>query len=150
MSETPDPASGESRSIPWRLVLGVAIALYALLFLLLNDDKQSVDFVFFTVNTRLPWLILLSMALGAALGSGVPTDPLPPDCAQADGRSVASELKPANSPMELTLKPVIATAPLHASSAGARSCYPIASWVGASPSGFKALPGALRRPGPLR
>jgi hypothetical protein len=34
---------------------------------LLNDDKQSVDFVFFTVNTRLPWLILLSMALGAAL-----------------------------------------------------------------------------------
>ena len=44
-----------------------AIALYALLFLVLNDKKQSVDFVFFTVNTRLIWLILLSMALGAAL-----------------------------------------------------------------------------------
>jgi hypothetical protein len=67
VSETPGPASGDSRGIPWRLVLWVAIALYALLFLLLNDDKQSVDFVFFTVNTRLPWLILLSMALGAAL-----------------------------------------------------------------------------------
>jgi uncharacterized integral membrane protein len=67
VSETPGPASGDTRSIPWRLVLWVAIALYALLFLLLNDDKQSVDFVFFTVNTRLPWLILLSMALGAAL-----------------------------------------------------------------------------------
>jgi hypothetical protein len=67
VSETPGPTSGDSRGIPWRLVLWVAIALYALLFLLLNDDKQSVDFVFFTVNTRLPWLILLSMALGAAL-----------------------------------------------------------------------------------
>ena len=67
MSEVPGPASGDTRRIPWRLVIGVAIALYALLFLLLNDDKQSVDFVFFTVNTRLPWLILLSMALGAAL-----------------------------------------------------------------------------------
>ena len=67
MSDAPGPAANETRGIPWRLVLGVAIALYALLFLLLNDDKQSVDFVFFTVNTRLPWLILLSMALGAAL-----------------------------------------------------------------------------------
>ena len=44
-----------------------AIALYALLFLVLNDKKQSVDFVFFTVNTRLIWLILLSMGLGATL-----------------------------------------------------------------------------------
>jgi len=48
-------------------VLWATIALYALAFLLLNDDKQTVDFVFFTVDTRLPWLILLSMALGAAL-----------------------------------------------------------------------------------
>jgi hypothetical protein len=48
-------------------VLWAAIALYALAFLLLNDDKQTVDFVFFTVDTRLPWLILLSMGLGAAL-----------------------------------------------------------------------------------
>jgi len=48
-------------------VLWGAIALYALAFLLLNDKKQTVDFVFFTVNTRLIWLILLSMALGAAL-----------------------------------------------------------------------------------
>lgn len=48
-------------------MLWAAIALYALAFLLLNDDKQTVDFVFFTVDTRLPWLILLSMGLGAAL-----------------------------------------------------------------------------------
>ena len=62
-----DRARNDDRGIPWRLVLWVLIALYALAFLLLNDDKQSIDFVFFTVNTRLPWLILLSMALGAAL-----------------------------------------------------------------------------------
>ncbi|MGA8486803.1 MAG: LapA family protein [Gaiella sp.] len=67
MSDVPGAAGGDKRAIPWKLVLWVAIALYALLFLLLNDDKQSVDFVFFTINTRLPWLILLSMALGAAL-----------------------------------------------------------------------------------
>jgi hypothetical protein len=53
-------------------VIGGAVALYALAFLLLNDSKQSVDFVFFTVNTRLPWLILLSMALGAVLALVVP------------------------------------------------------------------------------
>lgn len=65
---TPGGAPGPgSRSFPWKLVLWGAIALYALAFLLLNDKKQTVDFVFFTVNTRLIWLILLSMALGAAL-----------------------------------------------------------------------------------
>ncbi len=53
-------------------MIGGAVALYALAFLLLNDSKQSVDFVFFTVNTRLPWLILLSMALGAVLALVVP------------------------------------------------------------------------------
>ena len=72
MSEVPRPPrgegpGGETKGIPWRLVLWAAIALYALAFLLLNDDKQTVDFVFFTVDTRLPWLILLSMGLGAAL-----------------------------------------------------------------------------------
>jgi hypothetical protein len=67
VSDVPGSSPGGSREIPWKLVLWVAIALYALLFLLLNDEKQSVDFVFFTVKTRLPWLIVLSMALGAAL-----------------------------------------------------------------------------------
>lgn len=65
---TPGKAPGPGpRAFPWKLVLWGAIAVYALAFLLLNDKKQTVDFVFFTVNTRLIWLILLSMALGAAL-----------------------------------------------------------------------------------
>jgi hypothetical protein len=34
--------------------------------------ELKVSFVFFSVNTRLIWLILLSMGLGAALGSILP------------------------------------------------------------------------------
>ena len=67
MSDAPAPPSGDQKIARWKLVVWAAIALYALLFLVLNDKKQSVDFVFFTVNTRLIWLILLSMGLGAAL-----------------------------------------------------------------------------------
>ena len=71
-SDEPRPSAGEGgdaggRQIPWKVVIWGAVAAYAVLFLLLNDEKQSVSFVFFTVNTRLVWLILLSMGLGAAL-----------------------------------------------------------------------------------
>ena len=52
----------------WKLVLWAAVAIYAVAFLLLNSSKQEVSFVFFSVNTRLIWLILLSMGLGAVLG----------------------------------------------------------------------------------
>jgi uncharacterized integral membrane protein len=67
VNDAPRPASAGPRIERWKLVLWAAIALYALLFLVLNDKKQSVNFVFFTINTRLIWLILLSMAIGAAL-----------------------------------------------------------------------------------
>jgi len=56
----------------WKLILWGALALYAVLFLLVNSDKSDVNFVFFTVRTRLIWLILLSMALGAVLASILP------------------------------------------------------------------------------
>ncbi len=61
-------AGSSSRPIPWRLVLWGAVALYTIIFLLANSSKQQVSFVFFSVETRLIWLILLSMALGALLG----------------------------------------------------------------------------------
>lgn len=64
-----DPPSKRDGGIPWKLVLWGAAALYALVFLLVNDERQDVSFVFFTVRTRLIWLILLSMALGAALAT---------------------------------------------------------------------------------
>ena len=65
-----EPASSSGDGIPrWKLVLWAVVAVYAVAFLLLNSSKQEVSFVFFSVNTRLIWLILLSMALGAVLAS---------------------------------------------------------------------------------
>ena len=65
--------SGNAGGIPrWKLVLWAVVAVYAVAFLLLNSSKQEVSFVFFSVNTRLIWLILLSMGLGAALASVLP------------------------------------------------------------------------------
>ena len=68
------PGAPPSRDggIPWKIVLWVAVAAYAFVFLLMNSEKQDVSFVFFSVKTRLIWLILLSMALGAALARFVP------------------------------------------------------------------------------
>ena len=65
--------SGIGGGIPrWKLVLWGAVAVYAVAFLLLNSSKQEVSFVFFSVNTRLIWLILLSMGLGAVLANILP------------------------------------------------------------------------------
>ena len=72
---TPPPGdrpAATAREIPWKLVAWVALAVYAVVFLLLNDERTDVSFVFFTVRTRLIWLILLSMALGAALAMVLP------------------------------------------------------------------------------
>ena len=66
-----DPPS-KGGEIPWKIVLWVAVAVYAAVFLLMNSEKQDVSFVFFSVKTRLIWLILLSMGLGAALARFVP------------------------------------------------------------------------------
>jgi len=67
VSDAPGPPSPESGGIPWKLVLWAVLAVYAILLLVLNDRAVPVRFVFFTVDTRLVWLILLSMALGAGL-----------------------------------------------------------------------------------
>jgi hypothetical protein len=65
--------SGSAGGIPrWKLVLWAVVAVYAVAFLLLNSSKQEVSFVFFSVNTRLIWLILLSMGLGAVLANILP------------------------------------------------------------------------------
>ena len=67
-----EPSGGMGGIPRWKLVLWAAVAIYAVAFLLLNSSKQEVSFVFFSVNTRLIWLILLSMGLGAALASILP------------------------------------------------------------------------------
>ena len=69
MADEHQPGSArDTRDVPWKLVLWGAVALYAVIFLLVNSERSDVNFVFFTVRTRLIWLILLSMALGAVLG----------------------------------------------------------------------------------
>ena len=73
MSITPDGSASSGPKIPrWKLILWAVLALYALLLLLLNNRQVPVRFLFFTVNTNLVWLILLSMGLGAALAVTVP------------------------------------------------------------------------------
>ena len=75
MSDAGPPATRGTRrrDLPrWKLVVLAVLAVYAVVFLLANSETQSVNFVFFTVKTRLIWLILLSMALGAALALVVP------------------------------------------------------------------------------
>jgi uncharacterized integral membrane protein len=67
-SESAPPARRDDDGIPWKLVIWGIVALYAVIFLLVNSKRSDVNFVFFTVRTRLIWLILLSMALGFALG----------------------------------------------------------------------------------
>ncbi len=59
----PDAEGG----IPWKGILTVVAAIYAVVFLILNDDNVEISFVLFTARTSLFFLILLSMALGAAL-----------------------------------------------------------------------------------
>jgi uncharacterized integral membrane protein len=54
------------RVAPW-VVLGL-IALYVVAFVLKNDDKVDLDFVFFTAHVGLIWLLLLGFALGLAVG----------------------------------------------------------------------------------
>ncbi|MBA2741046.1 MAG: DUF1049 domain-containing protein [Actinobacteria bacterium] len=56
------------RDIPWSLVVFALVTLYAVLLVLLNDEKVSVDFVFFSAEISKLVLILLCLGLGFAGG----------------------------------------------------------------------------------
>jgi uncharacterized integral membrane protein len=58
--------------ISWKAIVLVALGIYALLLIILNSKKVSVDFVFVSQRTRVIWLVLLSMALGALIAWLVP------------------------------------------------------------------------------
>jgi uncharacterized integral membrane protein len=65
---TPKGEPGRAPSgLPWRTIAWIVVAVYAAIFLVRNNDKVQISFVFFEANTRLIWLILLSMGLGALL-----------------------------------------------------------------------------------
>jgi uncharacterized integral membrane protein len=52
----------------WSLVLFAALAIYAVLLIILNDDKVDVSFVFFTAEISLLVLIVLCLGIGFAAG----------------------------------------------------------------------------------
>jgi uncharacterized integral membrane protein len=52
----------------WALVVFAALALYALLLIILNDDKVEVSFVFFSAEISLLVLIVLCLGLGFVAG----------------------------------------------------------------------------------
>jgi len=56
------------RGVPWSLILFGALAVYAVLLVILNDEKVPVDFVFFSVDISLLVLILLCLGIGFAGG----------------------------------------------------------------------------------
>ena len=58
----------EKRGTPWTLIVFGVVAVYALLLVVLNDEKVRVRFVFFTAETRKLVLVLLCLALGFAGG----------------------------------------------------------------------------------
>ena len=54
---------------PWVQLTAIGIvALYALLFIVLNTHRAKVSFVFGTTNVSVIWVILLSLAVGFVLG----------------------------------------------------------------------------------
>lgn len=51
----------------WKAIMLAALGIYALLLIILNSKTVSVNFVFVSQKTRVIFLVLLSMALGALL-----------------------------------------------------------------------------------
>jgi uncharacterized integral membrane protein len=58
------PTAPEKRGTSWTLIIFGVVALYALLLVILNDEKVKVDFVFFSASIRKLILILLCLGLG--------------------------------------------------------------------------------------
>ncbi len=53
--------------ISWKAIVLAALGIYALLLIILNAKTVSLDFVFFSQKTRVVFLVLLSIALGALI-----------------------------------------------------------------------------------
>jgi hypothetical protein len=54
----------EKRGTPWTLIALGIVGLYALLLVILNDEKVKVDFLFFSASIRKLVLIILCLGLG--------------------------------------------------------------------------------------
>jgi uncharacterized integral membrane protein len=54
---------------PWVQLAAIGlVALYALLFIILNTHRAKVSFVFASARISVIWVILLSLAVGIVLG----------------------------------------------------------------------------------
>ena len=58
----------EKRDTPWTLIGFGVLAVYAVIVALLNSEKVSVDFLFFSTKIRLLVLIFLCLGVGFAAG----------------------------------------------------------------------------------
>jgi uncharacterized integral membrane protein len=63
--ERPAP---DERDTPWTLIIFGVLALYAVLLVILNDERVNVDFVFFTAKISKLILILLCLGIGFVAG----------------------------------------------------------------------------------
>ena len=67
MAEPQAPQQAERGGWSWKAILLAALGIYAVLLIVLNRKTVSVDFVVFTEKTRVIWLVLLGIALGALI-----------------------------------------------------------------------------------
>jgi uncharacterized integral membrane protein len=58
---SPAPAK---RDRPWTLIALGVLALYAVVIAAKNSERVKVDFLFFSANTRLLFLVFLCVAIG--------------------------------------------------------------------------------------
>jgi len=58
--------------LSWKAILLAGLGIYAILLIILNSERVSVDFVFVSHKTRVVFLVLLSIALGALIMWFVP------------------------------------------------------------------------------
>jgi uncharacterized integral membrane protein len=72
-SDTPldDKGEGVDTRLVLRLVIGAAIVLFTVAFIIQNSDKVETSFVFFSVETRLWVSLLVAVILGALVGQVV-------------------------------------------------------------------------------
>ena len=53
----------------WLVIVGLALlGLYVIAFIVRNDDRVTIDFLLFSANTSLIWLVILSVTIGIVAG----------------------------------------------------------------------------------
>ena len=64
-----DEQQAKRERTPWVQITAIGlVALYALLFIVLNTRRAKVSFVFASTKISVIWVILLSLAVGFVLG----------------------------------------------------------------------------------